>query len=261
MKYYVVTDVHGFYSILKQELEEKGFFDDPEPHKLIICGDLFDRGKEAVEMQDFILELMRKDEVILVRGNHEDLILEMLESMENGIPVLYSHHSRNGTVDTAKQLIKKDTVWFDTRTEAVVTQMRNTPLLTKIIPSMKNYFETKNYIFVHGWIPCLVMRVTSSYKIYEPMAQWRGADEKQWHDARWTNGMEAAYKGSTEPGKTIVCGHWHTSFGHALYENKGSIFAEDADYSPYYADGVIALDACTARSQKINCIVLEDDDL
>jgi CRISPR-associated protein Cas6/Cse3/CasE subtype I-E len=84
MKYYVVADVHGFYSILKQELQDKGFFDDTEAHKLIICGDLFDRGKEAVALQDFILELMQKDEVILIRGNHEDLLLQMLESMEIG---------------------------------------------------------------------------------------------------------------------------------------------------------------------------------
>ncbi len=261
MKYYVVADVHGFYSILRQELEEKGFFEDTEPHKLIICGDLFDRGKEAVALQDFILELMRKDEVILIRGNHEDLLLQMLESMEVGIPVLLSHHSRNGTVDTVKQLIQKDTVWFDTRTEAVVTQMKHTPLLTKIIPSMKNYFETKNYIFVHGWIPCHVQHVTSTYCLYTSMSDWRSANDEQWHDARWINGLEAAYKGMTEPNKTIVCGHWHTSFGHSLYEGKGSLFGEDADYSPYYAEGVIALDACTVYSKKINCIIIEDEEM
>ena len=261
MKYYVVADVHGFYSILKQELQDKGFFDDTEAHKLIICGDLFDRGKEAVALQDFILELMQKDEVILIRGNHEDLLLQMLESMEIGMPVLYSHHSRNGTVDTVKQLIRKDTVWFDTRTEAVVTQMQHTPLITKIIPSMVDYFETEHYIFVHGWIPCQVQRVTSTYRIYEPMPDWREADGDAWLDARWTNGMEASYKGIKEPEKTIVCGHWHTSFGHALYEGKGSLFGEDADYSPYFAEGIIALDACTARSQKINCIIIEDEEM
>ena len=46
MKYYIVADVHGFYSILNKT-KEKGFFDDKEPHKLVICGDVFDRGHEA----------------------------------------------------------------------------------------------------------------------------------------------------------------------------------------------------------------------
>ena len=36
MKYYVVADVHGFYSLLRRTLEEKGFFTDEEPRKLIL---------------------------------------------------------------------------------------------------------------------------------------------------------------------------------------------------------------------------------
>jgi len=41
MKYYVTADVHGFFSELKDALDEAGFFEDKEPHKLIICGDIF----------------------------------------------------------------------------------------------------------------------------------------------------------------------------------------------------------------------------
>ena len=60
MKYYITADVHGFYYELHKALDEVGFFTDPEPHKLIILGDLFDRGLEAVEMQQFVLQLMGK---------------------------------------------------------------------------------------------------------------------------------------------------------------------------------------------------------
>ncbi|MBQ8496606.1 MAG: metallophosphoesterase [Clostridia bacterium] len=260
MKYYVVSDTHGFCSILKQTLTEKGFFTDTEPHKLIICGDLFDRGEEARELQDFILELMRKDEVILIRGNHEDLMLKMLEDMEYGKPVLYSYHRSNGTVDTAKQLIRKDTRWFDSIPDPVIKQMKNTPYLTRIIPSMIDYFETKNYIFVHGWIPCRTVRVFSDYQQYIPMEAWRNASPEAWNEARWTNGMEAAHAGIIEEGKTIVCGHWHSSFGHAVYEGKSAPFGPDADVSPYFADGIIAIDACTAYSGTINCLVIEDEE-
>ena len=42
MKYYVVADIHSFYFELETALKEKGFFEDTEPHKLIICGDLFE---------------------------------------------------------------------------------------------------------------------------------------------------------------------------------------------------------------------------
>lgn len=87
MKYYVVSDVHSFFSEMRQALSRKGYFRDQEPHKLIVCGDLFDRGTESVKMQSFITDLMAKEEVILVRGNHEDLILELFEW--NSSPIIY----------------------------------------------------------------------------------------------------------------------------------------------------------------------------
>ena len=259
MKYYIVSDIHSFHSIFKKTLKKIGFFQDTEPHKLIICGDLFDRGEEARELQDFILELMRKNEVILIRGNHEDLMLKMLEDMEYGKPVLYSYHRSNGTVDTAKQLIRKDTRWFDSIPDPVIMQMKHTPFLTRIIPSMVNYFETKHYIFVHGWIPCSVIQTLSNHKRYLPITDWRNASPEAWEEARWINGMEAAYQGISEQGKTIICGHWHCSFGHSNYERKGNAFGKDADFSPYYADGIIAIDACTAYSGKMNCLIIEDE--
>ena len=44
MRYYVVADTHGFFTEMIDALNEKGFFEDNEPHKLIVCGDLLDRG-------------------------------------------------------------------------------------------------------------------------------------------------------------------------------------------------------------------------
>ena len=62
MRFYVVADVHGFYSELQAALTEKGFYEAKEPHKLVVCGDLLDRGVEALKLQEFILELLKKDE-------------------------------------------------------------------------------------------------------------------------------------------------------------------------------------------------------
>ena len=33
---------------------------------------------------------------------------------------------------------------------------------------------------------------------------------------------------------------------------------EQLIYEPYYDDGIIAIDACTVRSGKVNCLVIED---
>lgn len=79
-----------------------------------------------------------------------------------------------------------------------------------------------------------------------------------WTGARWRNGMEAAHNGIIEPGKIIVCGHWHTSFGHCHYEYDGGEFDNNPNFNPYYGGGIIALDACTPVSGKVNCVVVEE---
>lgn len=78
MRYYVVSDIHGFYSQLIAALNQAGFFADQQPHKLVVPGDLFDRGKEAKELEAFISDLMDTDLVILIRGNHEDLYEDLV---------------------------------------------------------------------------------------------------------------------------------------------------------------------------------------
>ena len=117
---------------------------------------------------------------------------------------------------------------------------------------------TTGYIFVHGWIPCTTIKLSPEHTEYVPIPDWRNAGATLWSKARWINGMAAAHAGITETGKTIVCGHWHCSFGHAKYEGKGREFDNDPDFSPYCAKGILAIDACTAVSGKVNCIVIDD---
>ena len=248
MKYYVTSDIHGFYSELSQALSETGFFTDEEPHKLIVLGDLFDRGSEARFLQQFILELMEKDEVILIRGNHEDMFIDLV-TVDEGIPL--THHARNGTYDTAMQLTAFDPVMAIIRNSDFARAARKTPYYQKIIPAMRDYFETDHYVFVHGWIPCVRDQNGYSYN-----SDWRNASSDEWAKARWYNGMDAVLTCQEE--KTIVCGHWHASYGHSKYEGKGSEFEEDADFTPYHASGIIAIDACTAHSGFVNVLVLDD---
>ena len=257
MRYYVTADVHGYFRELKKALTEQGFFEDPQPHKLIVCGDLFDRGMEALPLQAFILELMAKDQVILIRGNHEDLTLNLINNWHRR-SYLQSHHHTNGTIDTLCQLTGCSSRDLYTNTENVGRAFLKNPYIQELIPAMVNYFETDHYIFVHGWIPCMPISVASNEMEYVPIPDWRNADTDMWDKARWINGMEAAHGGIVEEGKTIICGHWHCSFGHSRYEHDGGEFDNNPNFAPYYGNGIIALDACTPVSGKVNCIVIED---
>lgn len=259
MKYYVVSDIHGFYSELIEALTENGYFSDTEPHKLIICGDLIDRGNEINQLTDFILELIKKDEVILIRGNHEDLLIDLIERIYDYLPYPeYTHHGANGTFKTALALTKMKKTDVELFPENFRNRALCSPFIRKIIPQMVDYYETDNYIFVHGWIPCIEEAYIGREKKYIYWKSWRNAQRQNWDRARWINGMAAHKWGVKEESKTIVCGHFHTSWGHSVIEGKCSEFGSDADFSPYYSDGIIAIDACTSYTKRVNCIIISD---
>jgi len=250
MKYYVISDIHGFYTPMIKALIDAGYFEDKAPHKLVVLGDLLDRGQEAVMVQDFILDQMANNSVILIRGNHEDMY-DALVTTDEGLP--YNYHLSNGTYSTAMQLTGFDRGLARIRHYDFADEGKNTPFYSKIMPAMLDYYETEHYVFVHGWIPCLKERNT-----YAAIRDWRNSDKDAWDAARWVNGIDAAQ--TTDEDKTIVCGHWHASYGHSKYERKGSEFGPDADFKPYYGPHVIAIDGCTAHSGIINCVVLDEPD-
>ncbi len=262
MKYYVVSDVHGYYTKLREVLREAGFFGDTEPHKLIVCGDLLDRGDEACELVRFMMELLAEDKLIFILGNHEDLFVQCLQEISRGgvyeIASGMSHHYRNGTWDTLLQISGMSAAEGYSYYSELARSVMRSDFYRTLIPAGIDYFETSNYIFTHGWLPCR----TEGYRPFircEYDEDWRNADGEAWRKARWYNGMELACKRRIkEPDKTVVCGHFHASYGHALIEKKGSEFGSDADHSPFYADGIIAIDGCVAVSGRINCIVIEE---
>ena len=266
MKYYVISDTHGFYDETTDALTKAGWYSDSTPHKLVICGDLMDRGGQALEMQNFVCDLLERDEVVLVKGNHEDLFEDLLDRFDyymQYVGIANTVHYPNGTFDTALQLAHCDFDFAYNFTSQTVRRLEKSAYVRKILPQMRDYFETEHYVFVHGWFPCTTRAedyvcALNKYKYYD---DWRQASAEEWKAARWLHGMDCAVKyGATVPGKTTVCGHWHCSYGHAKLEGdrNGVEYGPTADYTPFYADGVIAIDACTAVSRVVNCVVIED---
>lgn len=248
MKYFAVSDIHSYYTPLQRALQGAGFDVENPDHKLIICGDLMDRGSESYELQEYILKLLEKDKVILVRGNHEDLALELIENFEKKYSSNISgcHHYWNRTIHTLLDLTGLDFEDLVFHPQTFVEKAKNTAFVKDIIPKMVDYYETDNYVFVHGWIPS---------KKRSPNKDWRLGN---WNEARWFNGMEKHYLGNFVPGKTVVCGHWHTSWGYSVLLKKGSEWREDACFEPYIQKGIIAIDGCTNHTGKVNCVIIED---
>ena len=246
MKFFVISDMHSCYTPMITALNESGFDKSNPDHTLIVCGDSFDRGTQSVQVLEYLDSVKRK---VLVKGNHDDLIMELLNGR---MPKPVDTH--NGTTETIFQLGYKDGIskFSDYCSNA---RKKYIPLYNQMV----NYFETANYIFVHSWIPTK----NQPDSIYSPDlsetvfdANWRDADEDRWKAARWVNPYLFALSG-LKPDKTVVFGHWHTSWPRARLEG-GFEYGKNADLSIYYGEGYIGIDAMTAHSGKVNVLIIED---
>ncbi len=98
MKYFVISDIHSNYDQMITALNKKEFdYNDPN-QKIIIVGDAFDKGPKPVQMYSFIKEMIEKNKLIWVVGNHEFLILKRLEKQ------VFNNH--NDTYETLLELAR-----------------------------------------------------------------------------------------------------------------------------------------------------------
>lgn len=262
-KFFVVSGVHGFFTILKETLNEAGWQQDNPNHILIVAGDLFDRGKEAVELLDFVQSL--GDRFIYVRGNHEDLLEACVQQLNSGEDIDGCHLS-NGTIGTIS-----DFCHANANSIRLNVQDTMRPIVEWINNKTVDYVELHDYIIVHGWIPTISLPDKYSFDINwnkQPSSREEKEEfHEKWIRARWLNGMECWKQGIIVPNKTIICGHYHCSWGWSHIRQKYKEFPQrnnknfTKSFQPFVDEGIIALDACTAYSGLMNLVVIENGSL
>lgn len=73
MATYVMSDIHGVYEKFKEMLKTIHFSDNDT---LYILGDVIDRGKESIPL---LLDIMERENIILMLGNHELMMYEVYD--------------------------------------------------------------------------------------------------------------------------------------------------------------------------------------
>lgn len=256
MKYFIVADVHGFYDEMQRALNEKGFDPTNPEHIFVSLGDITDRGPKPRECIEFAMSLP-EERRILITGNHELLLLAMLH---RGFSNSDDHYI--GTEGTVYSFLNEPRGgWLENKCR----KMLDDKLFRSYIAALEFFHETDKSIFVHGWIPTnkITDRDSTWFGRYVYDEKWRDGN---WENATWLNGMRCWHDGVVELGKTIYCGHWHASYGNAYYHNDGIEFPDptrpethaDVHMTPFVDDGIVALDACTALSGFVNCVVVEE---
>lgn len=284
-KYFFISDIHSFYKAALNALEKSGFeLDNPE-HILVVCGDIFDRGGETVELYKWLKSIPKKRR-IFIKGNHEYLYLALLKKNK---PDYYDFS--NGTVKTFCHIAKVDyesfrsmyhyysgtyfdNEWVDDAFYNLwdkILQKVEKSRITQWLRSneWRMYFELGKYIAVHSWVPTVEIpwddtdETDRAYYYLTGkmrsvlMTDWKEkATEEDWESATWGCPWRFARDKQNPEGKIIICGHWHASDFHeylGLEPNGGD------NYNIYFGENVIALDACTAYTGFCNVLVIDEE--
>lgn len=264
-KLFCMADIHSFYELARDKLDEVGFDINNPDHIFVHCGDLLDRGPDSIKCLEMVNSIP-DDRKILIYGNHEELMLDLIQRS-----FFMTHDVYNGTLQSVAQIAElpyEDVYMFDLTAQCAMQKTWEHPEFQQYKNSWMDYAIVGQYVFVHGWIPTHFYDGTTVTALDKVNGDWKDGN---WKKARWLNGMEEWAKGNRFMDKTIVCGHWHTSWGHAYLHDNGVEFQEayyrdEQDpnriehFEPFIDEGIIALDACTAYSNKMNCVVLEVGD-
>ena len=134
---YAIGDIHGHLESLERLMEK--IKPDLEKDQLVFMGDYIDRGPNSKGVVDYILRLKNlapPENVVCLKGNHEAMFLNFLQG--NDIELFLF----NGGLSTIKEYWGRD---WEHRERLVLP-----PDHDKFYRELKLYYETPEYIFVHG---------------------------------------------------------------------------------------------------------------
>ena len=134
---YAIGDIHGNLDLLKRLLEK--IQPDPARDQLVFMGDYIDRGPNPKGVVDYVLGLKRlanPQQVICLKGNHEAMFLNFLQGRDLELFLF------NGGLSTLRDYWGED--WDH------LEQLVLPPEHRKFFEELRLYYETPDYLFVHG---------------------------------------------------------------------------------------------------------------
>jgi serine/threonine protein phosphatase 1 len=137
MNIYAVGDIHGCLDRLEMLLDEVQ--PDLEQDVLLFVGDYIDRGPASRGVVDYVLKLQQRyprEHLVCLKGNHEAMFLDFLQGWEREMFLF------NGGLGTLRDYWGDN---WDRKKELILP-----PEHESFYRELRLYYETPDYIFVHG---------------------------------------------------------------------------------------------------------------
>ena len=134
---YAIGDIHGCLENLERLLESVN--PDLTRDRLVFIGDYIDRGPDSKGVVDYIIRLRSRypaENIICLKGNHEVMLLDFLQGIDRELFLF------NGGRSTLREYFGEN--WDG------LNELRLPPEHEIFYQELKSYYETPEYIFVHG---------------------------------------------------------------------------------------------------------------
>ncbi|WP_414050775.1 metallophosphoesterase [Macrococcus animalis] len=151
----VVSDIHGSIELFKQLLEKVNFTDND---RLIILGDIIDKGPNSIGLIEYVSELLKKEYVHMILGNCDCIFDELEEDY------LYHYMSyRHTIVHEALDKLGKTLDDYATQGEMAADIRKHFGYLHDVVRDLPLMIETEDFIFVHAGLDQQNYMNTSRY--------------------------------------------------------------------------------------------------
>lgn len=235
MKYFVTSDIHGFYSILRDSLRKAGYEEENSNHHLIIVGDMFDRGEDSDKVLKYLYRLYTEKKATIILGNHDTFLFDLYNRDYLRVAFNIKHNGFDKTLQALSGFPFCDLDRLDMIKEAI---LHNYPYLEDFLRGLPYYKELGDYIFVHGGID-------------GSLSDWKNTPEKRmvWNYQVKLEGVE---------GKTIVVGHHRVPTIRKPGVNYKALFeSHPEDFDILHKEGKIFIDRYVEVSQELNVLILD----
>lgn len=235
MKYFIISDIHGYYDVMISSLQKAGFDNHNEDHQLIVCGDMFDRGKQSKEVFEYLFKLHTEKKATIIIGNHDIFLLDFLKGEFKRTMFDVKHNGHNETIKSFSGVA----LTGDNLKEVQTLINEKYPQLKDWLESLPLFYELENYIFVHGGID-------------GSMLDWKSMQTTR--DFVWGKEIDL------QPvlGKIVVAGHVRVAMIRKQTTDYNLLYLHSPEcFDILYSEGKILIDRYVEVSQELNVLVLE----
>lgn len=219
MRTLVISDIHGCFDEFNDLLKLIKYV--PNQDRLILLGDYVDRGPKSKEVIQKIMELAESENVIVLRGNHDDRFLRVL-NWDSAVFDIFMQYGGKEALQSycpdAENMSINETIQF-------INQEFQDHI--DFLQQTKLFYEDNDFIYVHAGLDPAYLN-------------WKDQPSSTFFTIR-----DGFVNNKTNVDRKVIFGHINTNKIH-----------ESADI--WFSDDKIGIDGGCAIGYQLNCLEILD---